>query len=224
MDFGRAFSYAFEDADWLKKAGIAALVFLIPVVGPIILAGWGLEIMRRVIKDEPVLLPDWSDFGGFVGTGFKGVVVQLAYSLPLLLVVGCWQVLNFGLVAALSESNPDALGMGTTVLMLCMGCVVFFLVVLTGLLVPPALGNMMANDGQLGAAFRFGEVFGLLRAAVGPYLLSVILSGLLLTVLSPLGSLVCGVGLLAVAAYYQLFSNHLFGQAYKQARAGLPVV
>jgi hypothetical protein len=51
MEFGRAFSYAFEDSEWIKKVGIAALVFLIPLLGLIILMGWSLEIIRRVSLD-----------------------------------------------------------------------------------------------------------------------------------------------------------------------------
>lgn len=222
MDFGRAFSYAFEDSEWLKKVGIAALVFLIPIVGPIILAGWGLEIMRRIIKDDPTPLPDWSNFGGFVGTGFKAVVVQLAYGLPVLLVLGCGSLVNTGLVFAVGESNPDLAGTASSLVMLCIICLGTLLGLLVALLVPPALGNLVANDGQLGAAFRFKEVFGLLRSAIGPYLISIILTALLGSILAPIGSLVCGFGILAVAAYMQVVSNHLFGQAYKQASANLP--
>lgn len=224
MDFGRAFSYPFQDADWLKKLGIAALVFAIPIIGPIVVAGWGLETMRRVILDDPTPLPDWSNFGNLAVNGLKGAVVQLVYSLPLLLVIGCWQLLNFALIAALGESNSDAAGMGLNLVSLVMLCLVFVLSVLTSLLVPPAQGNMMANDGQLGAAFRFNQVFGLMRAAVGPYLISLILASLTLFILAPLGALVCGIGTLAVGAYYQALSNHLFGQAYRQARANMPVM
>lgn len=223
MDFGRAFSYPFQDADWLKKLGIAALVIAIPLIGPIVAAGWGLEIMRRVILDDPTPLPDWSNFGALAVNGLKGVVVQLVYGLPLVLVTGCWQVLNFGLIVALGDSNAEMVGTGLNLVSLVMVCLVFVLGILTGLLTPPALGNMMANEGQLGAAFRFNEVFGLLRAAVGPYLISLILASLTVSILAPLGLLVCGVGILVVGAYYQALSNHLFGQAYRQARASMPM-
>ncbi len=89
------FSYPFQDADWLKKLGIAALVIAIPLVGPIVAAGWGLEIMRRVILDDPTPLPDWGDFGTLAVNGLKGAVVQLAYGLPLVLVIGCWRAAQF---------------------------------------------------------------------------------------------------------------------------------
>jgi hypothetical protein len=218
MEFGRAFTYAFEDPDWLKKVGIAAVVFLIPIVGPIILMGWSLEITRRVISDDPQPLPDWSDFSGFISKGFQAFVVGLAYALPVILIVICGQIVTVGSAAALSNSNSDAAGGIATVVSICMGCFVLILGLAAGLLVPPALGNL-ASVGQLGAAFRFNEVFGLLRAAPGPYILTILGVFVAALVLSPIGSLICGIGALATTAYLSALSGHLYGQAYKVAKA-----
>jgi len=218
MEFGRAFSYAFEDSEWLKKVGIAAVVVLIPIVGGIVLMGWALELMRRVIADDPTPLPDWSDFGGFLSKGFKAFVVTLAYALPVILVVICGQVVTLGSTAALGDSNPDAASTVALVASICMGCFALIFGILAGLLIPPALGNL-ASTGELGAAFRFGEVFGLLRSAIGPYLISIIIIAVISPLLASLGSLVCGVGALAAAAYLQVVTSHLYGQAYKVAKA-----
>lgn len=217
MEFGRAFSYAFEDSEWIKKVGIAALVFLIPLVGPIILMGWSLEIIRRVILDDPLPLPDWSNFGGFVGKGFKALVVVLAYALPVILVVICGQAITFGSAAALGE-NSDAAGTVALVAGICMGCFALIFGILAGLLIPPALGNLATTE-EVGAAFRFGEVFGLLRSAIGPYLISIIIISLVSPILASIGSLVCGIGALAAVAYTQVITSHLYGQAYKIAKA-----
>ncbi len=222
MDFGRAFTFAFEDSEWIKKVGIAALVFLIPLVGPIILMGWALELMRRVIADDPLPLPDWSNFGGFVSKGFKAFVVTLAYMLPVILVVICGQVITFGSAAAL-ENDPDVASTVALVAGICMGCFVLIFGILAGLLIPPALGNLAATD-ELGAAFRFGEVFGLLRSAIGPYLISIIIIGLVSPLLASLGSVVCGIGALAAIAYTQVITSHLYGQAYKVAKSNAPAL
>ncbi len=218
MEFGRAFSYAFEDSEWLKKVGIAAVVVLIPIVGGIVLMGWALELMRRVIADDPTPLPDWSDFGGFLSKGFKAFVVTLAYALPVILVVICGQVVMVGSTAALGDSNPDAASTVALIASICMGCFALIFGILAGLLIPPALGNL-ASTGELGAAFRFGEVFGLLRSAIGPYLISIVIIAVISPLLASLGSLVCGVGALAAAAYIQVVTSHLYGQAYKVAKA-----
>ena len=75
MDFGKAFSYVFDDEDWIKKIGIGALLSLIPIVGWFVILGWGVEITKRVINKNPEILPDWSDFGGYLTRGFLAFVV-----------------------------------------------------------------------------------------------------------------------------------------------------
>ena len=77
MNYGRAFTYVTEDPEWLKKVGIAMLVMLIPVIGQITVFGWSLEMMRRVIHEEPEVLPDWSEFGKYVGNGLRNWWLRL---------------------------------------------------------------------------------------------------------------------------------------------------
>ena len=224
MEFGRAFSFAFQDPDWLKKVGIAAVIFLIPLVGPIILAGWGLEITRRVINNDPVPLPDWSDFSGFLLKGFHAVVVSLAYALPGLLILICGEAVTFGLTGAMSSSRSDSSAIGgiVTVVGLCMTCLVTILLVGAGFLIPAATGNLAAS-GELGAAFRFNEVLQLVRAAPGPYIMVLLGIGLANLILSPLGTLACGIGILFTTAYTTTLGAHLTGQAYNAAKAALAV-
>ncbi len=220
MNFGRAFTYAFEDPDWLKKVGIAAVVILIPVIGSIVLMGWGLEITRRVINNDPQPLPDWSNFSSFLSNGFKAFVAVLAYIFPIFLIYGCGIALTFGVAAAAgnNSNNSDTVGGIATVVMLCMYCFVILFALGAGLIIPPALGNLAAT-GELSAAFRFNEVFGLLRAAIGPYLLSVLAIAVAAIILSPIGSVICGIGVLVTSAYLTAISSHLYGQAYNVAKA-----
>jgi len=224
MEFGRAFSFAFQDPDWLKKVGIAAVIFLIPLVGPIILAGWGLEITRRVINNDPVPLPDWSDFSGFLLKGFHAVVVSLAYAFPGILILICGQVATVGLTSAMSNNSGDSSTIGgvLTVVGLCMTCLVTILLVGAGFLIPAATGNLAAS-GELGAAFRFNEVIQLVRAAPGPYIMVLLGVGLANLILAPLGSLACGIGVLFTTAYTTTLGSHLTGQAYNAAKAALAV-
>jgi hypothetical protein len=219
MEYGRAIAFAFEDPDWLKKIGIAALVLLIPLVGPIVVMGWGLEITRRVINLDPSPLPGWDDFGSYLSKGFQAFVVSLVYILPLLLVVGCGQLVAFGSTAALGNNmDSDTAGLLFTAVGVCSGCLAVILGIAAGLFVPAALGRL-AETGQLGAALRFNEVFAIFRAAPGPYILSILVVALAAMVLSPIGTLVCGVGALVTSAVISVFSSHLYGQAYNIAKA-----
>jgi hypothetical protein len=223
MDFGSAFTFVFQDTDWLKKVGIAAAVFLIPLVGPIVLLGWGLEITRRVINNEPQPLPDWSDFSGYLQKGLRGFVVSLAYLMPVILIAICGQLLNVGAIAGLSNADSDTAGMVITLIGTCTMCLVFVLAIVTGFILPAANGLLAVHD-QVGAAFRFNEVLGLVRAAPGPYLMVVLGAGLANLLLAPLGALVCGIGILITSAFVTAVSGHLSGQAYKAARSAQAAV
>lgn len=217
MDFGRSFTFVTEDANWLKKVGIAALVSLIPIVGGIIVLGWALEITRRVINNESETLPDWSDFSGFLTKGFQAAVISLAYALPLILISSCTQ----GLTAfATSSQSGDSAQILTSILAitgLCVGCFTLLYSIALGLILPAAMANFVVS-GQLGAGFRFNEVIGLVRSAPGPYLMA-LLGTMLAGFLVPFGLIACFVGVFFTGAYYYAVMGHLYGQAYNAARS-----
>ncbi len=216
MDFGRAFSFVTEDPKWLQKVGIAALVMLIPLIGPITVYGWALEITRRVINNDPEPLPDWNDFGGLLGKGFQAFVVYFVYSLPIILISSC----NGGLQAVLAQNSGGSDGetIATVVLVVagCLGCFSFLYSILLGLVLPAAMGNLAAN-GQLGAGFRFGEIIGLVRAAPGAYGM-VLLGGIVAGIIACMGLIACIIGVIFTAAFAMAFNAHLWGQAYNVAK------
>ena len=217
MDFGRSFSFVFEDKDWLTKVLIAAVVFLIPIIGQLIVLGWALEITRRVIQGESPELPDWSDFGGHVGRGLKAFVVGFVYALPIIILAFC----NAGITMM---ANPDVVGydtartMGTLVSLIAalIGCFNIIYGLFLGLVLPAAYGNMVATD-ELGAAFRFGEVFGLVKSNFGTYLL-VLVGSIVAYLIAGLGVIACVIGVLFTSAYAYAVIGHLYGQAYRAAK------
>jgi hypothetical protein len=217
MQFGKAFTFVFEDPKWLQKVGIAALIILIPIVGPFAVFGWSLEVTRRVINNDPELLPTFSDFVGHLMRGLKAFVIGLVYVLPIILVSACSNGLMVGIGSAASNQNSDVIGGSIAVLTTCIVCFASIYGILAGLLLPAAFGNFIATD-KLGAAFRIGEVWGLFRANPGAYLLvfvGTILSGLI----ASLGTIICLVGALFTLAYSQVINGHLYGQAYLAAKA-----
>ena len=220
MDIGAAFTFIFSDSDWLKKAGIAALVFLIPLVGPILLLGWGLEITRRVISYDPSPLPGWDDFSAYLTKGIQAFVVNLVYLLPGILVAILMQIVSISLSLAV-DSGTSSAGNSTggiaVLVVLCLSCFMGLLFIAAGLLIPAAVGNL-AFTGELSSAFRFKDILGLFRAAPGPYLVVLLCVGLANIVLSPLGILVCGIGVLITETYTTALAGHLMGQAHNQAR------
>ncbi len=213
MDFGKAFSFVFEDDEWLKKIGIAALISLIPVLGQLLLLGWGFEITRRVIRHDSEPLPDWSDFGGHLMNGLQVFVIGFVYVLPVILVQGCNVV-----VIPFMDQGDDAIVVALSVLTACFGCLTLLYAIFAGFIIPAAIGNFAAKD-ELKAAFSFGDVFGLVRADFGAYAL-VLLGGLVAGFISSLGVIACVIGALFTYAYAIAINGHLKGQAYNQAAPG----
>jgi hypothetical protein len=216
MEYGKAFAFMTDDQDWIKKFLLAAVMVFIPVLGGFLLLGYSLEITRRVIKSESPVLPEWSDFGDFLKKGFVSFIVVFVYTLPTLLLSACAQAPQVALLV--SDSRDNSIQMMAAGIALCFACLTLLVGLVTGLLAPIALGRV-ADTGQIGSAFRFDEMFKLLRTKPGIYLITVMIISLTALILVPIGTLACFVGLFPVVAYINLVAAHLYGQAYKVTKA-----
>jgi len=210
MNLGQAFSFPFQDPDWLKKIGVMALISLIPIIGQIILLGWGLEITRRVIQGSPVILPD-IDMGNQLGEGFKGFIASFAYSLPIILMSIPSSILPY-MTEDSSLQNSEGVIMAFT---LCCSGLILLYALLLAFVLPAALGNLAAK-GNLGAAFDFKTILGLVRAAPVAYLL-VVVGTLAASFISSLGIIACFIGIFVTSVYSLAVMTNLYGQAYNEA-------
>lgn len=215
MDFGKAFAFQFDDPDWLKKIGIGALLLLIPLLGWLWIAGWSLEITKRVIRKDPAPLADWDDFGGYLVRGFQVFIIGFVYALPIILLSTCISILFPSVFN--SGGSGDDVSAGIWVVVACVNCLSLLYGILLAFVIPAALGNF-ADSEQFGAAFRFGEVFGLVRAAPMAYLL-VLVGNLLAGIIAMFGLILCFIGVVITNAYAQSVIGHLNGQAYNEARS-----
>jgi len=220
VDYGKAFTFPQEDPDWIKKVAIAGVVTLIPIAGVLLLWGYMTEIVRRVIAGESPVLPEWSDFGGFLKKGLFYFVVSLVYALPLILLLACLGLPYFGV--ALAGDNQDmanTLATIASVASFCFGCLAAIYALLMSVVLPAAVGRL-AVTGEIAPALRFGEVFALVRAKPGVYIIVVLVAGLAISVLTSIGSIACGIGAIFGAAYGAIVAGHLYGQAYRVASGG----
>jgi hypothetical protein len=220
MEYGTAFTYPQQDANWLKKWLIMAFVPLIPVVGGFLVLGYMVEIMRRVIKGETPVLPEWTDFGEYLKKGFMGFVVALVYALPVIILAVCMYAVQFGIALAAGNADSDStvrtLGTVASVISVCFGCLIFLFVLALAVLLPAALGRFAAT-GEMGAGLRLGEVFNLVRAKPAVFIIVALLAGLATSVLMSVGTIIPCCGTLVGLAYGQLAAAHLYGQAYRIA-------
>ena len=213
MDFGKAFSFVFEDEDWIKKIGVGGLISLIPVIGVFLVLGWGVEVVKRVIRDDAEILPDWSDFGGYLARGFLVFLVAFVYMLPIILLQVC-SSLPF-----LYEAADETLLTLFTIVTVCFGCVTLLYSIAAFLVLPAAIANYAATD-DISAAFKLGEVFKMVRDNIGTYAM-VLLGGIVASIVASLGSIACVIGVLFTSVYSFAINGHLWGQAYKISKSGV---
>jgi hypothetical protein len=216
MDFAKAFSFPFEDPNWLTKLGLMALVSLIPVFGWLVLAGWIVEIVRRVIQRNPTPLPEL-EMGYLFGLGWKSFVAGLVYSLPIIILQIPIMVAT-NMVSA-SSSNGSASSPADFIpvfFSLCCGGLMLLYAIALAFMLPAALGNLAAK-GNLGAAFEFKTIFGLLRAAPIAYLIAIVGAILVNMAAGMVGSIVCVIGVIFTTVYAGAVAAHFYGQAYNEA-------
>jgi hypothetical protein len=184
MDFGKAFSYPFQDPNWFKKIIIPGLVMLIPIIGQITILGWALDITRRVIHRDPNPLPDL-DFGKNLSDGFKGFVIGLVYAIPAIILA-----LPPMIVSSIVDKNnsgslsPVTIPVTIIVMLFCYGLLLIYGLFLN-VIFPAALANFVASE-NMSAGFHFNEVFRLVGAAPGSYLM-VLLGMILASLIGGLG-------------------------------------
>ena len=211
MDFGLAFSFPFQDQQWVKKLLITAVISLVPIIGGIAVLGWSLEVARRVIRQHPEPLPDWSEFGALLGLGFKGFLIGIVLSIP------AW-VISLPTVA-LSAFAADSQDLQTivTIVSICTSCLSILYSIILAFATPAAYGELASTD-QIGAALNPSRIWQLVRAAPSAWLIA-ILGTLVGGIVASLGLIACIVGVFFTFAYYAALSGHLYGQAYLQATA-----
>jgi ABC-type multidrug transport system permease subunit len=215
MDFGLAFSFPFKDQQWFKKLVVPGLVSLIPIIGQFFMVGFGLNVAKRVIEKDPESLPNL-DFGGDLKRGFMSFVIGLGYSLPLIVLALIFGIIMVAIGGLAGDNNSEVAGILSVVSAAGFGIISIIYGIVLAFFTSAALGNYLAKGEELGAAFRFREIWELLRRAIVPYLF-VILGGFLANLVGSLGSIICAVGLLLTMPYAMAVYGHFIGQAYSQA-------
>ena len=212
MDFGLAFSYVFKDPDWFKKVAIPALCSLIPVIGPFVTLGWAVKAGKNVMDGKlENALPEL-EFGTDLGKGFMVTLITIIYSLPVGILAG----ISGGLFSA-APNSEQALSVILYILGGCVGLFGLLLGLLIIFLSIVGIANYIAK-GEFGAAFKFKEMFALLKKSFVSWLLVAVGYLLAVGIIAPLGGIACGIGALLTSAYANAVVMHLVGQAYNASK------
>ncbi len=212
MDFGQALTYQFRDPHWMKKFLVAALLSLIPLLGPVMVLGWALGITRRMMIDQAdALLPELEPVED-LWRGLKAWGFGLIYALPATIIA-----VPFGgglLLLLAAESALD--GAAWALAGLCLVALLIAYSLVYALVLPAAYGCYLAGGESFRAGLRLRQIFGLLRREPAAYFL-VMIGGLLCFFITLFGMVGCMVGIIFSGLYTQTVMAHLFGQAYRAA-------
>jgi len=220
MDFAKAFSFVFEDPDWVKKVVIGGVVSIIPIIGQFLVFGYMVAVGRNVIRGNPQPLPDWADFGQFLVDGLYAMVISLVYMLPIFIIL-CVVLMPALAIGGAFDSNADDLN-AVGVLGICCftGFAVLYGLAVGWLFLPAGLARY-ADTGDFMSALRFNEVLAISRANPAVFLVALLIA-LAASIVAGVGLVFCFVGIVFTQFYSQLVTGHAYGQAYLIAKERMP--
>jgi len=204
MNFGKSFTYIFDDPEWFDKLLTPILVSLIPVLGAMALLGYVLRTIANVANRETHPLPRFS-FGEDLGRGFRYMLVGLVWAIPAIIM----SVLIMIPVNLLQGNDGSAVAW-IFIVLFAIGLLIY--AVFMGLFQPIIMANFAVKN-KFSAGFEIGNFFRRLGNNFGAWLL--VFAGMLIGgLIAPLGSIVIIIGVLLTTTYVQLMVAHLTGQAY----------
>jgi len=222
MDYGKSFTFVFDDPRWITKIAIGTglilvssllSVILIGVLGFFILGGYSIRLLQNVRDGDDTPLPEWDDWGGDFMRGLKYAVVGIIWALPMIIFV-----LPMIIGGAISDGNGGASFLGGLI-MVGAGCLMF----LYGLFVAlaaPGFTIAYSGDERINSGLQFTEIWHWTQSNIGQVIVAVLVVLLAQFVITMVGSIVgavlCLVGMAITIPLASLavsiFQHHVYGQ------------
>ena len=209
----RAFTYIFDDKDWVSKIAILVIlslaavllsVLFIGLIAVAILLGYMLETAANVRNRLGAPLPVWDNYPEKLTSGFNILVAAFVYNLPTLLLGGCafWMV---------NGTGNGLLAGGLAVGVVC--CLVPLLLIYNLLVWPMlAVGTIRYMDtGQGNALFQFGPILSTMQDHGNATLQWIFYTVLANVIFAALGIIPC-LGWVLILALSVPVHAHLLGQ------------
>lgn len=206
MDYGRAFTFALNDREKLKKLGILGLLvfgwFLI--VPFFFVLGYAAKAMRAIALGED-RLPEWEDWGGLFTTGLKVFLIGFIVNIPVLLLTGIGRIFtSTGSFLHLPFSSV----LGTP-----FGSLASLYQLVAGFF-EPAMLMLFVATGSLAAPFVLKDVVAIVRGNLVDYvvilviMVALVIPALILLAIPVLGWFAAPF----YVGYLMTVSSHLYGQ------------
>jgi hypothetical protein len=210
MDIGKAFTFPFDDEDWVKKLVIGAVLLIIPIAN-FITFGYMIRTLRNVAEGQAKPLPEWDQWGDDFMKGLLVVVAAFIYSLPIVLVNVITAILGAVAGSADSQSTQGVMALCTTVL----SCLSGLWGLVVGIVIPAAVVKY-AEEGEFGSFFKFSEIFQWIRDNLKNYIIALLVI-IVARIVASLGVIACGIGVLFTMFWATVTMGHILGQVVAQA-------
>ncbi|MBZ0301300.1 MAG: DUF4013 domain-containing protein [Anaerolineae bacterium] len=213
MDIARAFTYTFDDEDWVGKVVMIvvwtfiAAIPLIGLIGAAALAGYVVELVRNMQRGETNPLPRWDNVGDKIMSGANVLIAAFVYNLGNMLLI-C----SFVLLMPILGGGGDV--SATSTVSLAIGCCLSIFLFIYNLIIWPllAVGTVFyARSNEISAFFQMGRIYGTINRHMGltvQWMLFVLLAGF---VLGLFNAVPC-IGWIASLALTMPIHGHLLGQ------------
>lgn len=232
FNLSQLFLFPIKDDDTRKNFLIAALVyfvsFVIPILPLILGIGYSARVMRQILNGEEPHMPAWDDWESMLKDGVYLFGVRLVYTLPLFAILFPF-ALAFMFMPVWMESNRA--GSDQTLFLVFLVFGLFMLILLPvslalGIILPAAEVHVVAHN-DFAAGFRVREWWAIFRANWVGFLLAYLIAMLASMVLSTIVSiamitiiLFCVIPFImpAITAYLTLVMYAAYAQAYKAGK------
>jgi len=211
FDFGRPFTFVFEDPEWVQKILLGGVFVLasVGIVGIFFVYGYVARLVRNVIAGMQYPLPAWDDLGEYFVEGLRLFAVAIVYVIPIILLV-----MMFMLPSIAMEVTDNEMFRNTGALMTsCVWCLMFPLSLAMGVWLPGAL-LMAVVDRRFGAAFEFGRIWQFIRGNAGNYALAFV-TRIIAGFIAQLGILLFCIGIVFTGFWAVLVGAFAFAQTYR---------
>jgi hypothetical protein len=118
-----------------------------------------------------------------------------------------------GAIAALAEADPRTVESVMPIIQSCQGCFSLVWALLVAA-ITPAVSIKYALTDDFMAGFRFGELFDLMKADLGNYVIAILLTWVA-SIVAMVGLIGLCIGVFFTGFWSRLVQAHLYGQLYR---------
>lgn len=188
INYTRAFSFMFEDKNWIVKIILGAIFNLLTLVliGIPFVFGYLLELAKNSSEGKEIPLPEWDNLGDKFARGLVYAIIVIIYSIPgiILSFIPCVRY--------------------------CLGPLYF----LALLFVLPYITVRYAQTGSFEDCFRFNDIIDFAKKNLNNLIVVVLLT-IALGIIATFGALALVVGVFFTMFWADLAIYYLYGKVVK---------